>query len=81
MLLLINSESIIEESVRRYLSRRPMTVTDLLKKLWPKNQSMSKGTFAQLVQRAIKKLNPSNVKVNDQQCLYIRHTDDKSSAQ
>ena len=52
-----------EEAVRKYLKRRPMTTTDLLKKFKPKNIDVeAKSLLVQHLANVIKKVNPHKQK-------------------
>lgn len=64
------------ENVRRYLMRKPMTTTDLLKKFKNKNQNLSKTEFSSQLTEILKKINPDRKKVNE--VLYLSIPSDKS---
>jgi len=57
------NEAITEESVRRYLKRRPMTTTDLLKKFRSKKTGIMNAQLVQLLANILKKINPHKQKV------------------
>merc|ERR1711862_1002185 len=57
------TESITEEAVRRYLKRRPMTTTDLLKKFRSKKTGIMNAQLVQLLANILKKINPHKQKV------------------
>ncbi|XP_023343999.1 general transcription factor IIF subunit 1 [Eurytemora carolleeae] len=57
------NETISEESVRRYLKRRPMTTTDLLKKFRSKRTGIQNAQLVQLLANILKKINPHKQKV------------------
>jgi len=57
------TEGITEESVRRYLKRRPMTTTDLLKKFRSKKTGIMNAQLVQLLANILKKINPDKQKV------------------
>lgn len=60
-----SSDTISEEDVRRYLKRRPMTTTDLLKKFRSKtkNEKINNAHLVQLLANILKKINPHKQKV------------------
>merc|ERR1712192_111541 len=55
--------AISEEAVRRYLKRRPMTTTDLLKKFRSKKTGIQIAQLVQLLANILKKINPHKHKV------------------
>merc|ERR1719483_1904838 len=57
------TEAITEEAVRRYLKRRPMTTTDLLKKFRSKKTGILNAQLVQLLANILKKINPHKQKV------------------
>merc|ERR1719430_984651 len=57
------NEAISEEAVRRYLKRRPMTTTDLLKKFRSKKTGIQNAQLVQLLANILKKINPHKQKV------------------
>merc|ERR1712106_1143236 len=57
------NEAISEEAVRRYLKRRPMTTTDLLKKFRSKKTGILNAQLVQLLANILKKINPHKQKV------------------
>merc|ERR1712173_155037 len=57
------TEAITEEAVRRYLKRRPMTTTDLLKKFRSKKTGIMNAQLVQLLANILKKINPHKHKV------------------
>jgi len=57
------NEAISEEAVRRYLKRRPMTTTDLLKKFRSKKTGIQNAQLVQLLANILKKINPHKHKV------------------
>jgi len=60
---LSGNEAISEEAVRRYLKRRPMTTTDLLKKFRSKKTGIQNAQLVQLLANILKKINPHKHKV------------------
>jgi len=59
---LSGNEAISEEAVRRYLKRRPMTTTDLLKKFRSKKTGIQNAQLVQLLANILKKINPHKQK-------------------
>merc|ERR1719383_562454 len=57
-----NNDAISEEAVRRYLKRRPMTTTDLLKKFRSKRTGIQNAQLVQLLAHILKKINPHKQK-------------------
>merc|ERR1711915_1118512 len=57
------NEAISEESVRRYLKRRPMTTTDLLKKFRSRKTGILNAQLVHLLANILKKINPHKQKV------------------
>merc|ERR1711915_696896 len=53
---------ITEEAVRRYLKRRPMTTTDLLKKFKAKKSGANANELVQHLANVLKKINPHKQK-------------------
>jgi len=58
-----NNDAISEDTVRRYLRRRPMTTTDLLKKFRSKRTGIQNAQLVQLLAHILKKINPHKQKV------------------
>jgi len=56
------NEAISEETVRRYLKRRPMTTTDLLKKFRSKRTGIQNAQLVHLLANILKKINPHKQK-------------------
>jgi len=56
------NEAISEDAVRRYLKRRPMTTTDLLKKFRSKKTGIQNAQLVQLLANILKKINPHKQK-------------------
>lgn len=65
-------EDITEESVRRYLMRKPMTLTELLKKLRCKRSSLDKNALGHKIALLLKKINPERQKIKDKLYLSVR---------
>jgi len=69
------AEVIFEENVRRYLARKPMTTTDLLKKVREKKTGIPNATkeeLMSLVARTVKRINPHKQKVRGQLYLSLK---------
>ena len=62
---------VTEEAVRRYLSRKPMTTKDLLKKFKGKT-SMDGEQLVTALGEILRKINPDRAKVRDQVLLSIK---------
>ncbi|ELT96775.1 hypothetical protein CAPTEDRAFT_225119 [Capitella teleta] len=66
------NEGVTEETVRRYLMRKPMTAVELLQKFKSKNTGMSKQAMVTTIANIVKKLNPEKTKVKDKMYLFIK---------
>ncbi|OXA65162.1 general transcription factor IIF subunit 1 [Folsomia candida] len=66
------AEGITEEAVRRYLLRKPMTVTELLHKFKSKKTKISSQDMVNVVAHILKKINP--VKRNQNSKMYLSLT-------
>ncbi len=53
-----SAEAAFEEDVRRYLARKPMTATEILKKFRSKNTGIDKDQLVQMLGRVLKRINP-----------------------
>lgn len=62
---------VTEEAVRRYLSRKPMTTKDLLKKFKGKT-SMDGEQLVTVLGELLRKINPERTKVRDKTLLSIK---------
>ncbi|XP_061741264.1 general transcription factor IIF subunit 1 isoform X1 [Nerophis ophidion] len=60
-----------EEAVRRYLTRKPMTTKDLLKKFQVKRTGLSADQTVNVLGQILKRLNPERKNVNDKMHLYL----------
>ena len=58
-----SEESSLEEDVKRYLARKPMTTTDILRKIKYKRPGMTKDELLPLLVSALKRINPHKQKV------------------
>uniref|UniRef100_A0A8C5KUR9 Transcription initiation factor IIF subunit alpha n=1 Tax=Jaculus jaculus TaxID=51337 RepID=A0A8C5KUR9_JACJA len=56
---------VTEEAVRRYLTRKPMTTKDLLKKFQTKKTGLSSEQTVNVLAQILKRLNPERKMVND----------------
>ena len=57
--------------LRRYLKRRPMTTTDLLKKFRSKKTGIQNAQLVQLLANILKKINPHKHKVPSMICICL----------
>ena len=57
--------------LRRYLKRRPMTTTDLLKKFRSKKTGIQNAQLVQLLANILKKINPHKHKVPSMICIWL----------
>jgi len=67
-------ESSFEEDVRRYLMRKPMTTTEILKKIKAKRTGIQKDELMPLLVSALKRINPHKQKVKGTMYLSIKPT-------
>ena len=63
-----------EEAVRRYLTRKPMTTTELLKKIQSKKTGVSSDELVELMTAVLKKINPSKQRVQGKMYLSLKAT-------
>ena len=61
--LQLNSLVLLDPRARRYLKRRSMTTTDLLKKFRSKKTGILNAQLVQLLANILKKINPHKQKV------------------
>jgi len=61
----------LEEAVRRYLQRKPMTIKDLLQKLHKSTGINDKDMLVKSITQILKKINPEKKKVQDKLYLHI----------
>lgn len=66
------NEAISEEAVRKYLTRRPMTTTDLLKKFRSKKTGIQNAQLVQLLAQILKKINPHKQKIKGTTYLSLK---------
>lgn len=67
-----NVDASIEEDVRRYLARKQMTTTELLKKFKSKKTGLSKDELMSQLVEALRKINPQKKKSKGVMYLYIK---------
>jgi len=58
-----STEAMFEEDVRRYLARKPMTTTEILKKIKSRKTGIPKEELMPLLVSALKRINPHKQKV------------------
>lgn len=63
-----------EEAVRRYLTRKPMTTTELLKKIQSKKTGVSSDELVELMTAVLKKINPSKQRIQGKMYLSLKPT-------
>lgn len=63
-----------EEAVRRYLMRKPMTTTELLKKIQSKKTGVSRDELVDMMTQILKKINPSKQMVQGKMYLSLKAT-------
>lgn len=61
-----------EEAVRRYLMRKPMTTTELLKKIQSKKTGVSRDELVDMMTQILKKINPSKQMVQGKMYLSLK---------
>jgi len=67
-----DSSGITEEAVRRYLMRKPMTATELLKKFQSKKTGVSRDELVDVMTGILKKINPHKEKIQGKMYLSIK---------
>ncbi|KAI0242448.1 hypothetical protein LSAT2_013349 [Lamellibrachia satsuma] len=70
-----SSDGVMQEAVKRYLMRKPMTTTDLIQKFKSKNTGLTKDKLVTTIAQILKQLNPERSKNKDKLFLFIRKTD------
>ncbi|XP_018495007.1 general transcription factor IIF subunit 1 [Galendromus occidentalis] len=65
-------DGINEESIRRYLMRKPMTTTELLQKFKSKKTGLSSQQLVDMIAQILKRLNPEKQKINEKLYLSIK---------
>lgn len=63
-----------EEAVRRYLTRKPMTTTELLKKIQSKKTGVSSDELVEMMTQILKKINPSRQRIQGKMYLSLKAT-------
>lgn len=63
-----------EEAVRRYLTRKPMTTTELLKKIQSKKTGVSSDELVEMMTAILKKINPSKQRIQGKMYLSLKPT-------
>lgn len=66
------NEGVNEESVRRYLSRKPMTTTELLQKFKSKRTGLSSEQLVHHIAQILKKINPVKQTIKGKMYLSIK---------
>lgn len=69
-----DSFSNTEEAVRRYLTRKPMTTTELLKKIQSKKTGVSSDELVEMMTQILKKINPSRQRIQGKMYLSLKAT-------
>merc|ERR1719457_342643 len=67
-----SSDTVSEENIIRYLKRRPMTTTDLVKKFRTKKTGINNAQLVPLLSSILKKINPHKQKVKGVTYLSIK---------
>lgn len=65
-------EASFEEDVRRYLARKPMTTTEILRKMTQKRPGFPKEDIMPLLVNILKRINPHKQKIKGQMYLTIK---------
>ena len=65
-------EASFEEDVRRYLARKPMTTTEILRKMTQKRPNFPKEDIMPLLVNILKRINPHKQKIKGQMYLTIK---------
>lgn len=63
--LLLSDVQVTEDAVRRYLTRKPMTTKDLLKKFQTKKTGLSSEQTVNVLAQILKRLNPERKMISD----------------
>lgn len=64
---------ITEDAVRRYLSRKPMTTTELLKKFQSKKTGVSSEKLVETMTQILKRINPHKQTIQGKMYLSIKN--------
>jgi transcription initiation factor TFIIF subunit alpha len=62
----------MEDAVRRYLTRKPMTTTELLQKFKSKKTGMSSDQLLKLMTQILKRINPVRQTIKGKMYLSIK---------
>ena len=65
-------EASFEEDVRRYLARKPMTTTEILRKMTQKRPNFPKEDIMPLLVNILKRINPHKQKIKGQMYFTIK---------
>uniref|UniRef100_H2YGQ5 Transcription initiation factor IIF subunit alpha n=1 Tax=Ciona savignyi TaxID=51511 RepID=H2YGQ5_CIOSA len=68
----IGQHGITEEAVRKYLTHKPITTKDLLKKFKKKKTGLSSEQIVEKVAKILRKLNPQKIQTNGKMHLFLR---------
>lgn len=63
-----------EDAVRRYLMRKPMTTTELLKKIQSKKTGVSSDELVEMMTAILKKINPAKQRIQGKMYLSLKAT-------
>lgn len=69
---LYSESGITEEAIRRYLKRKPMTTTDLLKKFKKKTNRLTKEQMVNVMTQILKNINPVRQMIKNEMYLSLR---------
>lgn len=69
------SEGINEETIRRYLARKPMTAKELVQKFKSKKLNMSNEQMTSTIAQLLKKINPERSTINNTMYLSLKKTE------
>ena len=67
-----DKDGVNEDSVRRYLSRKPMTTTELLQKFKSKRTGLSSDQLVHVIAQILKKINPVKQTIKGKMYLSIK---------
>ena len=65
----------MEDAVRRYLMRKPMTTIDLLQKFRSKKTGLSNDKLVHTLGQILKRLNPEKQTMKEKMYLFIKKTE------
>lgn len=75
-----SESSISEEAVRRYLTRKPMTATELLQKFKKPRTNLSSEQLVNEMTRTLKKINPIKQMIKNKMYLSLKPENAKNSS-